>query len=93
MNNELRERFEELARIAGDDRESWNQIRRWATEASGPKDPVSTIQWVPIEKVHANDYNPNAVAKNEMRLLYTSIFHDGFTQPVVVVRDEENDRS
>jgi ParB-like chromosome segregation protein Spo0J len=54
--------------------------------------PVGKVQWVPISKVHANDYNPNAVAKNEMRLLYTSIKHDGYTQPVVTVYDAENDR-
>ena len=44
--------------------------------------PVNYVRWVPIEKVHANDYNPNSVAKNEMRLLYVSILHDGYTQPV-----------
>lgn len=54
--------------------------------------PVSRVMWVPIEKVHANDYNPNAVAKNEMRLLYTSIKHDGYTQPVVTIYDKANDR-
>jgi ParB-like chromosome segregation protein Spo0J len=46
---------------------------------------------VPIEKVHANDYNPNSVAKNEMRLLYVSISHDGYTQPVVTVYDDVKD--
>lgn len=54
--------------------------------------PVDNIVWIPIEKVYANDYNPNSVAKNEMRLLYTSIKHDGYTQPVVTVYDKENDR-
>lgn len=54
--------------------------------------PVDNIRWVPIERVHANDYNPNSVAKNEMRLLYTSILHDGYTQPVVTVYDPESDR-
>ena len=54
--------------------------------------PVDNIRWVPIERVHANDYNPNSVAKNEMRLLHTSIKHDGYTQPVVTVYDPENDR-
>ncbi len=53
--------------------------------------PVDRVKWVPIAKVHANDYNPNAVAKNEMRLLYTSIKHDGYTQPVVTVYDPETD--
>src|SRR5688572_10753125 len=57
-----------------------------------PDQPVSKVQWVPLEKVVANDYNPNAVAKNEMRLLYISILHDGFTQPVVTIYDEALDR-
>ena len=54
--------------------------------------PVNYVRWVPIEKVHANDYNPNSVAKNEMRLLYVSILHDGYTQPVVTVYDEDKDQ-
>lgn len=54
--------------------------------------PVSKVKWVPIEKVVANDYNPNSVAKNELRLLYMSILHDGYTQPIVTVYDEENDK-
>ena len=51
--------------------------------------PVDDVQWVPIEKVTPNNYNPNAVAKIEMGLLYTSISHDGYTQPVVTYYDEE----
>ena len=54
--------------------------------------PVGNVRWVPFTRVHANDYNPNSVAKNEMRLLHTSISHDGYTQPVVTIYDEENDR-
>lgn len=54
--------------------------------------PVAHVQFVPVEKVHANNYNPNAVASNEMKLLYTSILHDGYTQPVVTIYDEEKDR-
>lgn len=54
--------------------------------------PVSNVQWIKIEKVQANDYNPNSVAKNEMQLLYVSILHDGYTQPVVTVYDEKNDK-
>jgi ParB-like chromosome segregation protein Spo0J len=57
-----------------------------------PDQPVSHVQWVPIDKVTANDYNPNSVAKNEMRLLYISILHDGYTQPIVTIYDAENDR-
>jgi ParB-like chromosome segregation protein Spo0J len=53
--------------------------------------PVDLVQRVPIEKVIANDYNPNSVAMNEMKLLYTSIAHDGYTQPVVTIYDPEQD--
>jgi ParB-like chromosome segregation protein Spo0J len=45
--------------------------------------PVSNVQWVPTHMVHANDYNPNAVAPPEMELLRHSIKSDGFTQPIV----------
>lgn len=54
--------------------------------------PINNVRWVPIEKVQANDYNPNSVAKNEMKLLYTSISHDGYTQPVVTIYDSEIDK-
>jgi len=51
--------------------------------------PVGCVQWVPVEDVQANDYNPNSVAPIEMGLLYTSISKDGYTQPTVVIWDEE----
>lgn len=51
--------------------------------------PVDRVRWVPIEKVEPNDYNPNSVARKEMGLLYVSIKHDGYTQPVVTIYDEE----
>lgn len=59
---------------------------------SGWKSPVYDVKRVPIEQVTANDYNPNSVAPPEMELLETSIWEDGYTQPVVVVYDEENDK-
>ena len=55
------------------------------------RSPVYKVRRVPIEKVTANDYNPNSVAPPEMELLETSIWEDGYTQPVVVVYDGEND--
>ena len=42
------------------------------------KHPISDVRWVPIDDVEPNDYNPNAVASKEMKLLYTSIKHDGY---------------
>ena len=56
------------------------------------KQAVDNVIRVPIEKVYANDYNPNAVAKQEMKLLYISIKHDGYTMPVVTIYDKDNDR-
>ncbi len=45
--------------------------------------PVYQVQAVPIEKIQANAYNPNAVAPPEMKLLELSIWEDGYTMPVV----------
>lgn len=56
------------------------------------KSPVYNVKAVPYEKVFANDYNPNSVAPPEMALLETSIWEDGFTQPVVTFYDAENDK-
>lgn len=53
------------------------------------KHPVSHVQWVSVDKVYANDYNPNSVAPPEMKLLRISIESDGFTQPIVVWQTEE----
>ena len=61
-------------------------------ELSTFNQPIDFVRWVDIDQVHANDYNPNSVAKEEMKLLYTSISHDGYTQPVVTVWDSENER-
>jgi len=47
------------------------------------KSPVYSIKAVPIEKIQANMYNPNAVAPPEMKLLYQSIKEDGYTMPIV----------
>lgn len=45
--------------------------------------PVYSVRAVPIEKIQANSYNPNAVAPPEMKLLYQSIKQDGYTMPIV----------
>ena len=54
--------------------------------------PIYNVEWIPIEKVHANDYNPNSVATPEMKLLYISVKKDGYTQPVVTIYDDKHDR-
>jgi len=54
--------------------------------------PVYNVIAVPIDKMEANDYNPNHVAKREMDLLYQSIKADGYTMPVVAFYDKERDK-
>lgn len=54
--------------------------------------PIDRVRWVHIDRVQANDYNPNAVPQNEMRLLHTSITADGYTQPVVTIFDPDLDK-
>ena len=54
--------------------------------------PVYNVQAIPVEKIKANDYNPNRVAPPEMKLLEISIWEDGFTQPIVCYHDKEKDQ-
>lgn len=54
--------------------------------------PINRVRWVDVNKVQANDYNPNMVASKEMQLLLTSINHDGYTQPCVTIYDEKIDK-
>ncbi|QGZ16649.1 ParB-like nuclease domain protein [Microbacterium phage Dewdrop] len=55
--------------------------------------PVARVQLIHISRVQANDYNPNAVAADEMRLLHTSISEDGYTMPIVAIWDDEVDKA
>lgn len=64
--------------------EAINEIRRALHELSPFKnEPVDCVQWIPLDSVSANDYNPNSVAPPEMKLLEHSISEDGYTQPIV----------
>lgn len=54
--------------------------------------PVYNIRRVPVEKIEANDYNPNKVATKEMQLLYQSIKSDGYTMPCVCYYDKDRDK-
>lgn len=55
------------------------------------KSPVYNVIAVPVEKIRANSYNPNAVAPPEMALLELSIWEDGYTMPVVCYYLPEED--
>ena len=47
---------------------------------------------VPMEKVMANNYNPNHVSDSNMELLLQSIIDNGFCFAVVTIYDSEIDR-
>lgn len=71
----------------------FNEVRQLLFSLSPEKvNPVDRVLWVPMEIVKANNYNPNAVAKQEMQLLYTSIREDGYTQPIVTIWSEEEQK-
>lgn len=73
--------------------EAIEEIKKLLHELSPVKSqPVNYVRWVPVDKIQANDYNPNKVANTEMRLLYVSIFQDGYTQPIVTIYDPNIDK-
>lgn len=72
--------------------ETLNSLRQTIAEHSPfGQQPVDFVRWVKSDRVHANDYNPNVVAPPEMELLRVSINHDGYTQPIVTMDDDEGD--
>ena len=56
------------------------------------KSPVYNVIAVPVEKVVANNYNPNIVAPPEMKLLELSIWEDGYTMPCVCYYLKDTDQ-
>ena len=49
--------------------------------------PLATLQWVDRNSLHANDYNPNKVSEENLKLLIQSILTNGWTLPIVVRPD------
>ena len=49
--------------------------------------PVSNVQIVDRTLLRANDYNPNAVSRDNLKLLVQSILTNGWTLPIVVRPD------
>jgi len=93
MDESLKEALKQEIEQSSDKISVLNEIRAYLHELSCLKSqPVDYVIWVPLDKVQANDYNPNSVAKKEMGLLYTSIKSDGYTQPTVTVYDPEKDK-
>ena len=49
--------------------------------------PLSTLRWVEHERLRANNYNPNKVSAENLKLLTQSILANGWTLPIVVRPD------
>ena len=49
--------------------------------------PLSSLQWVDRSRLKANDYNPNVVSEENLKLLVQSILTNGWTLPIVVKPD------
>lgn len=51
--------------------------------------PLDKLEWISRDRLQANGYNPNHVAKTELALLKQSILATGWTQPIVAREDGE----
>lgn len=49
--------------------------------------PLNSLQWVDRNMLKANDYNPNKVSEDNLKLLIQSIETNGWTLPIVVRPD------
>lgn len=54
--------------------------------------PCFDVILADIDKVQANNYNPNAVPENNMKLLEQSIIDNGMCFPVVTIWSEEEEK-
>lgn len=72
-------------------RQKGASMKKKTDESDRVKSPVYNIKSVPVEKLRANEYNPNRVAPPEMKLLYDSIKQDGYTMPIVVYYHDKDD--
>lgn len=67
-----------------------NQLKKCLHEYSPFRDePTDCVIWVKNNFLVANDYNPNVMAPTEKKLLKQSLNQDGFTQPIVVCKENE----
>lgn len=48
--------------------------------------PIDNIEWVHVNDLHSNDYNPNVCGGHEYKLLAHSIKKQGWIQPVLADR-------
>ena len=49
--------------------------------------PLNNVQWIDVDKLTANDYNPNVVLSKELQLLQLSLLKNGWIQPVLITKE------
>lgn len=68
-----------------------NRLNVAINDVNPLNEPICNVQYIKSDYVHANEYNPNHVATPEMELLYNSIKLDGYTQPIVAYKINDNE--
>lgn len=53
------------------------------------KQPIDNIIWLDARTLKANDYNPNVVLNQELKLLEFSLLKNGWIQPILITQDHE----
>ena len=91
MSRKKNDEEEKLENDISQTKETNNKKKKDKNNPCNIEFPVLNVKMVDIDKVIANDYNPNKVAPPEMRLLKHSIEEDGYTQPIVTYYDKEQD--
>jgi ParB-like chromosome segregation protein Spo0J len=49
--------------------------------------PISNVEWRDVRELSANDYNPNVVLNQELKLLEFSILENGWIQPLLITKN------
>ncbi|UYB61005.1 ParB N-terminal domain-containing protein [Edwardsiella ictaluri] len=65
-------------------REALHQVSPFSSE------PIDFVLWVKEGVIDKNDYNPNSMASVERRTLETSLNIEGFTQPIITHKQNNN---
>jgi ParB-like chromosome segregation protein Spo0J len=94
IDKNIQEILKHISSLTTDEQiDTINQIKLALHNISPLKsEPVDCVLWVKNTSVYANDYNPNSVAPPEMELLRLSIASDGYTQPIVTMKGETDQR-
>jgi ParB-like chromosome segregation protein Spo0J len=53
------------------------------------KQPINSVDWLDAKALTANDYNPNVVLDQELRLLKFSLLRTGWLQPILITKNME----